>query len=93
MNLLKFCHYRDILGIINISISYAMRDNDANNMTNPPPPPTPYLLCHFKNLDKIDSFLKNVLNVFEGKKLDYIFEEPPNLYLIVFLVSFFSLLL
>ena len=38
-------------------------------------------------------FLKNVLNVLEAKKVDYIFEEPPNLYLIIFLVGFFSLLL
>ena len=38
-------------------------------------------------------FLKNVLNVLEAKKVDYIFEEPPHLYLIIFLVGFFSLLL
>ena len=28
-----------------------------------------------------------------AKKLDYIFEKPPNLYLLIFLVTFLSLLL
>ena len=49
--------------------------------------------CVNSRFSKNDRFLKNVLNVLEAKKVDYIFEEPPNLYLIVFLVSFFSLLL
>ena len=35
---------------------------------------------------------KKCLNDLEAKKVDYIFEETPNLYLIVFLVSFFSFL-
>ena len=53
----------------------------------------PLLFASFQDFQKNDSFLKNVLNVLEVKKVDYIFEEPPNLYLIVFLDSFFSLLL
>ena len=53
----------------------------------------PLLVASFQDFQKNDSFLKSVLNVLEAKKVDYIFEEPPNLYLVVFLVSFFSLLL
>ena len=36
-----------------------MRRNDTNKMT----PPTPCYLCHSQNFDKIDGFLKPVLNI------------------------------
>ena len=32
------------------------------------PPPTPFYIRHLQNFDKIDSFLKNVTNVFGSKK-------------------------
>ena len=38
---------------------------------------------HFEILDSIDSFLKNVSNVIPAKKVDYVFEELPNLHIIV----------
>ena len=47
----------------------------------------------FQDFPKNNSFLKKFLNVLEAKKIDYIFEEPPNLYLIVFLLCLCSLLL
>ena len=53
-----------------------MRNNEVNNMT-----PTPYYMRHFQILDKIHSFLKNVSNILDSKKVDYIFEEPLNLYI------------
>ena len=53
----------------------------------------PLLFASFQDFQKNDSFLKNVLNVLEAKKVDYIFEKPRNLYSIVFLDSFFSFLL
>ena len=38
---------------------------------------------HFQILDKIDSFLKNLSNVPDNKKVDYIFEKSLNLHAIV----------
>ena len=43
--------------------------------------PTPYYMGHFQVFNKIDSFFKNVLNVFGSKKGR--FEEPLNLNVIV----------
>ena len=40
--------------------SYKIRHNDANKMT---PPPTSCHIRHTQNFDKIDSFLKSVLNI------------------------------
>ena len=51
-----------------------MRHNDVNNMTSL----TPYHMLHFKILDKIDSFTKNISIPLTAKKVDYIFEEPLN---------------
>ena len=41
-----------------------MHHNDANNMTLPPPTN----MRHFQIFNKIDSFLKDVSNVFDSKK-------------------------
>ena len=38
---------------------------------------------HFHSFDKIDSFLKNISNVLDSKKVDYIFEEPLYIQLLV----------
>ena len=38
---------------------------------------------YFQIINKIDGFLKNVSNVFDSKKVDYIFEEQLNLHIIV----------
>ena len=67
--------------------SYALHPNGAKNMT-PLPPPAPCYLHHFHIFDKINSFPKNVLHVFRGKKENCTFEELFNLYLIVLLISF-----
>ena len=42
-----------------------MRPNDANKMT----PPTPCHICHSQIFDKIDSFVKPVLNIFIFRNL------------------------
>ena len=42
--------------------SYAMRHDYVNKVT--PPTPTPCHMRHSQNFDKIDSFLKPVLNIF-----------------------------
>ena len=49
-------------GWVTYRLLYAMSHNDANKM-NPLPPPTSCHLRHFQNFDKIDSFLKPVLNI------------------------------
>ena len=54
-----------------------MRHNDANNMTH-----TPYYMCHFQIFDKIDSFRKRMFQM-SLKYLDYVFEEPLNLHIVV----------
>ena len=56
--------------------------------------PTLCYMRHLQIVDNIDSFPKNILNVFRiKKKANCIFGELSNLYLIVLLISFFSLFL
>ena len=62
-----------------ITFSYAICHNDANNMTTL----TPYYVRHFQIFGKIDSFLKMFQMSVTAKKVDYIFEEPLNLHIIV----------
>ena len=38
-------------------------------------------MCHFQIFDKTDSFLKNVSNVFDRKKVDCIYQERRNLHI------------
>ena len=45
--------------------------------------PTPCYMGHFQIFDKIDGFLKNVLNVFTAKEISYVFEQLLNLLVIV----------
>ena len=52
--------------------------------------PAPCYLRHFQIFDKIGSFLKNFLNIF---RINCIFEELSNLYLILLLIILFPLLL
>ena len=68
-----------------------MCHNDANNMITPQPR-TPYYMRHCQIFNKIDSFLKIVSNVLDSKKVDYAFEEPLNLDIIVGWLFFSSVL-
>ena len=54
-----------------------MRHNDASIII------PSYFLRNFPVFDKIDSSLKTVWNVLQGKKVDYIFDEQLNLHIIV----------
>ena len=51
--------FRDTKWRVTYQFSYAMRHNDADKMT---PHPLPY--ASFPELNKIDSFLKLILNIF-----------------------------
>ena len=59
------CYLRVCKGWVTYRFSYAVRHNDANNMT----PPPNYYMRHLQIFDKIDSFLKNVSNVLDNKKV------------------------
>ena len=73
-------------GLVTYRFSFALRLNNANNQTLPAP--ATCVISRFST--KINSFLENVLNLINRKIADYIYQELSNLYLIVFLVSFFS---
>ena len=53
-------------------LSIVMRHNDANNVTLPP-----------SAIYVIYSFLKNISNALDSKKVDFIFEEPLSLHITV----------
>ena len=78
--------FRGYRNAITHQFSYALNQNDANQITYPSSPPLPPLLLAIFiiliSLTKLIVFL-----------MDFILEEPLNLHLIAFLVTFFSLLL
>ena len=77
-----------IKGWITYRFSYTLLHNDTKNMTSPPP--TICVICRFS---KKSIVFQKKINVFRIKKANSIFAKLSNLYLIVLLVSFFSLLL